>query len=145
MRKMPNSKGQKRKRKVTLLETSSYINESSIASIQSVGEDPNEDDERPVGYEEPVPDEGGESDIEPFEGLVGMDGMVVPRDDEEPVIEDFPEVNDAAVLPVSEPKKPPPPLVQILKRDAIDCPTLNCIHRVEIKRGPNKGETSIES
>ena len=59
MRKMPNSKGQKRKRKVTLLETSSYINESSIASIQSVGEDPNEDDERPVGYEEPVPDEGG--------------------------------------------------------------------------------------
>ena len=115
MRKMPNSKGQKRKRKVTLLETSSYINESSIASIQSVGEDPNEDDERPVGYEEPIPDEGGESDIEPFEGLVGMDGMVVPRDDEEPVIEDFPGVNDAVILPVSEPKKPPPPLVQILK------------------------------
>ena len=142
---MPKAKGQKRKRKVTLLQIKPQINESSLASIQSVGEDPNEDDEMPVESAEPVPDEGGESDIEPFEGLVGMDGMVVPREDEEPVIEDFPEVDDAEPLPVPEPKKPPPPLVQILKKDAIDCPTLNCIHRVEIKRGPNKGETSIKS
>ena len=106
--------------------------------------DPYEDEENePEEDGEAVPDEGGESDIEPFEGFAGMDGMVIPDEDDEPVIEDVPE-NDEVILPVEEPKKPPPPLVKILKKDAIECPTLNCIHRIEIKRGQQKGETSTK-
>ena len=51
-----------------------------------------------------------------------------------PIIEDV-EDDQNEVQHVSDPEKTPPPMPYVTQREAIDCPTKNCMHRKETEDG----------
>ena len=106
-----------------------------------------EDDEKQAEVDENVPDEAADSDMEDFDGLIGVDGEILDvkleempdlepdlpvtgSDDDEMVIEDH---NEDELEPVDEPEKPPPRLPKVPVRHSIPCPTKSCMHRKENK------------
>ena len=129
LRSMP-----KRKRKVFHCACQQLF-ESSILS-EDDSEELELEDEFSDGDEQIIPGEHEESDVEPFEGVVGMgaEGPVNLELDDEPIIEDVEEA-DAEPQPVSDTEPDAPPLNPVLKRDAIPCPTKNCIHRKKCRNG----------
>ena len=82
-----------------------------------------------------MPGEGDESDVEPFEGVVGLEAEGSQEvNDDEPIIEDA-DNSDGEHQDVSDPECEPAPLNPVLKKDAIPCPTKNCIHRKKNRGG----------
>ena len=66
--------------------------------------------------------------------MVGLDHAGGEELDEAPIIEDV-EDDQNEVQDVSDPEKTPPPMPYVTQREAIDCPTKNCMHRKDTEDG----------